>query len=139
MSMFLSPKVMQQSLAPSYVKQPSMRQTESGSLVLEFTLKSAYEPRVSWLLNSRPLTSGGRISTNMVGKMAGNAGIYTISMEISQLTLADVGKYQAVVRNTRGQTVTTATFTLTGTQLRGMTILNWLLLLETRFITFSYI
>ena len=75
-------------------------------MILEFQLKANPAPTVTWTLNSNPITSGGRISTNLIEK----SGIYTVSMEISHVTSADQGKYQAVVKNVRGKA--TATFTV---------------------------
>ena len=92
------------------MKQPSIRQTESGSILLECELMATPAPTVTWLLNSKPVTSGGRITTNMIEK----SGIYTISMEISQVTSADQGDYQAVAKNTHGQATATLTVDLGG-------------------------
>ena len=66
---------------------------------MTFELTSTPAPTVTWLLNSKPVTSGGRITTNMIEK----SGIYTISMEISQVTSADQGDYKAVANNPHGQ------------------------------------
>ena len=98
-------KGVQKGSAPSLVKPPSIHHTESGSLILEMEVKGDPAPTVTWKFNSKPLISGDRISTNMVEK----SGVYTISMEISHVSLADVGEYQVVVENTHGKT----TFTLT--------------------------
>ena len=90
------------------MKQPSIRQTESGSILLECELTATPAPTVTWLLNSKPVTSGGRITTNMIEK----SGIYTISMEISQVTSADQGDYMAVVFNEHGLANATLTLNL---------------------------
>ena len=93
------------------MKQPSIRQTESGSIILESELTAHPAPTVTWLMNSKPVNLGGRITTNMVEE----SGIYTISMEISQVTSADEGEYKAVVKNAYGQATATLNVDLKGT------------------------
>ena len=93
------------------MKQPSIRQTESGSIILESELTAHPAPTVTWLLNSKPVNLGDRrITTNMMEQ----SGIYKISMEISQVTSADEGEYKAVVKNEYGQATATRSLNLKG-------------------------
>ena len=105
---------------PDFVKDGTLRQTASGSLVLEMELTANPAPTVDWQFNGRPLTSGGRITTNMIEK----SGIYTISMEIAHVTLADQGVYKVVVKNKYGTVTTTITVSGSMLHLRGMNIIG---------------
>ena len=59
-----------------------------------------------------------RITTNMIEK----SGIYTISMEIAHMTLADQGMYKVVVKNRYGMVSSTITVSGSMLHLRGMEI-----------------
>ena len=113
----------QQGSPPRFVKPNNIRRTESGSILLESELTANPAPTVTWLLNSKPVNLGDRrITTNMIEQ----SGIYTISMEISQVAAADEGEYKAVVKNKYGQATATITVNPRGilTFLRHDTIIG---------------
>ena len=91
----------------------------SDFLSLEVEVEAAPVPTVDWVFNNKPLSIGGRITTNMRETFRGS-GVYKISMRLSQVTSADQGVYQAVVKNRLGQAV--ATFSVTSLHVKRMYI-----------------
>ena len=104
---------MQQSMpagsAPNFVTKPNIRQ-EKGKIILECQLTADPEPSFSWLLNGKPVTSGGRILT----RSSKNNNIYLAAMEISQVQLTDGGQYQCIAKNARGEATATLMLSLEG-------------------------
>ena len=96
---------------PNFVTKPSVKQVED-KIILECQLTADPEPSISWLLNNKPIKSGGRILT----KTTREGNVYLLVLQLSQLCLDDGGNYQCIAKNERGEATATVMLSLEGKQ-----------------------
>ena len=100
---------MEEGSPPNFVSKPSIR-VDEGKLVFECPMTADPEPSILWLLNNKPVATGGRITIKSVVK----DNILVAIMEISKVTLNDAGQYQCIAKNARGEAAATIALSLEG-------------------------
>lgn len=94
---------------PKFLDKPQIRQA-GDKIVIECKLAGDPNPNITWSLDDKVITSGGRYTTMHEG--SGDA--QQIGLEIAQVNLQDGGEYKVLAKNDFGESTATITLNLGG-------------------------